>query len=258
MNRLKLFLFLPLLLVALAGCSEEDLTRPAPPVPPETPPTVEPPTPPPTVEEILVSERVTPDTSGYAPLTASIHLQTEIPVSLTIRVVGIHGPDSDVSHHFPGLDTTHQIPVLGLYPDHENTVELTFIDDRDRKLGTRSYTIQTQPLSSHMPSITIDLASPSEMAPGMTLVSYYGHDGDPRPNRPFIFDHYGDIRWVLNYENHEELGELFYDDGVERLQNGNLYFGDQNGDKIYEVDMTGRIVNTGGCAAAAARSASLM
>ncbi len=240
MNRLKLFLLLPPLLVALSACSGEDLTQPA---PPETPPTVEPPEPPPTVDEILVSERVTPDTSGYAPLTASIDVQTEVPVSLTIRVAGIRGPESDVSHHFPELDTTHQIPVLGLYPDHENTVELTFTDDRGRELGTRSYTIPTQPLSSHMPSITIDRALSSEMAPGMTLVSYYGHDGDPRPNRPFIFDRYGDIRWVLNYENHNELSDLAYDNGVERLQNGNLYFGDQNEDKIYEVDMTGQIVN---------------
>lgn len=238
MYRRSSFLVLPTLLVLLAGCGEEDLTTPA---PPETPPTVEPL---PTVEEILVSERVTPDTFGYAPLTASIDVRTEIPVSLTIRVAGIHGPESDVSHHFPVLDTTHQIPVLGLYPDHENTVELTFTDGRGRELGTRSYAIQTQPLSSHMPSITIDRAVFSDLAPGMTLVSYYGHAGDPMPHRPFIFDRYGDIRWVLDYENHVELADLDFDNGVERLANGNLYFGDQNGDKIYEVDMTGRIVNT--------------
>ncbi|MGH7564345.1 MAG: aryl-sulfate sulfotransferase [Gemmatimonadota bacterium] len=237
MTRLRPVLVLPPLLMMLSACSGEDLTQPA---PPETP-LVEPP---PTVDEILVSERVTPDTSGFARLTASIEVRTEIPVSLTIRVAGIHGPESDVSHHFPALDTIHQIPVLGLYPDHENTVELTFTDDQGRELGTRSYTIQTQPLSSHMPSIRIDRAVFPEMAPGMILVSYYGNDGDPMPHRPFIFDRYGDIRWVLNFENHVELGDLDFDNGVERLANGDLYFGDQNGDKIYEVDMTGRIVTT--------------
>ena len=239
MSRLGAFLILLSLLVALAACSGEGPVQPA---PRETPPTVEPPLP--TVEEILISERVTPDTTGYAPLTASIDLRTEIPVSLTIRVAGIHGPESDVSHDFVELDTLHQIPVLGLYPDHENTVELTFTDDRGRGLGTRSYTIQTGPLSPHMPSVTIDRAVPSEMAPGMTLVSYYGNIQDPMPHRPFIFDRYGDIRWVLEYETHVELGDLDYDNGVERLANGNLYFGDQNGDRIYEVDMTGRILNT--------------
>ncbi|MGH7572445.1 MAG: aryl-sulfate sulfotransferase [Gemmatimonadota bacterium] len=235
MKRLKPFHFLPPFLVIVAGCGE-DLTEP---VPPETPPE-----PPPTVEEILLSELVTPDPLGFARLTAHIEVRTEIPVSLRIRVVGIHGPESDVSHHFPALGTFHQIPVLGLYPDHENTVELTFIDDQDRELGTRSYMIQTQPLSSHMPAIRIDRSVSSEMAPGMTLVSYYGNDGDPRPHRPFIFDRYGDIRWVLNYENHVELGELDFDNGVERLANGNLYFADQETDKIYEIDMTGRILNT--------------
>lgn len=238
MARLGLFLVLSTLLVALGGCGEKDLTQPA---APETPPTDDPV---PTVQEVLVSERVTPDTSGYAPLTATIDVRTEIPVSLTIRVAGIHGPESDVSHHFPALDTTHQIPVLGLYPDHQNAVELTFTDDRGRELGTRSYVIQTQPLSAHMPSITIDRALSSEMAPGMTLVSYYGNAGDPMPHRPFIFDRYGDIRWVLDYETHPDLADLDYDNGTERLANGNLYFGDQNGDVIYEIDMTGRIVST--------------
>ncbi|MGH7572447.1 MAG: aryl-sulfate sulfotransferase [Gemmatimonadota bacterium] len=243
MRGLKPLLFFPPLLLALAGCGE-NLTTPAPPEPPETPPTVEPPEPPPpTVEEILVSEQVIPDTSGFAPLTATIDVRTEIPVSLAIRVLGLHGPESDVSHDFGELDTTHQIPVLGLYPDHENTVELTFTDDRGRELGIRPYTIQTPSLSSHMPSITIDLMSP-EMAPGMTLVSYYGHNGDITPRRPFIFDRFGDIRWVLDYENHAELGDLAFEDGVERLANGNLYFADANGDRIYEVDMTGRIINT--------------
>ncbi|HKY60493.1 MAG TPA: aryl-sulfate sulfotransferase, partial [Gemmatimonadota bacterium] len=237
MGRLQPFLFLPPLLVALAGCSE-DLTRPAPPGGPPDEPA------PPTVEEILISERVIPDTAGYAPLTGYIEVRTEIPVSLTIRVAGMRGPDSDVSHRFPAVDTTHQIPVLGLYPDLENTVELTFTDDRGRELGTRSYTIQTAPLSTHMPSITIDRVTPSETAPGMTLVSYYGHNGDPLPHRPFIFDHHGDIRWLLDYEGHPELHDMDFDNGIERLTNGNLYFGDQIRDRIYEVDMTGQIVNT--------------
>ena len=78
----------------------------------------------------------------------------------------------------------------------------------------------------------------------MTLVSYYGHDGDASPNRPFIFDRQGDIRWYLDYEGHPQLGNLSYDDGVERLANGNLYFGHQHDDRIYEVDMLGQIVDT--------------
>jgi arylsulfate sulfotransferase len=238
MDRPRHLLVLSAVLVMAAGCGDENPTVPP---PPETPPTVDPL---PTVQEILVRERVLPDITGYAPLTATIEVETEIPVSLTIRVAGIHGPDSDVSHRFPELDTAHRILVLGLYADRENTVELTFSDDRDRELGTRSYTIQTPPLSPHMPSIDIERADFSQMAPGMTLVSYYGNDGDPMPHRPFIFDRYGDIRWVLDYEGHPELGDLDFDNGMERLANGNLYFGDQNGDRIYEIDMTGQIVNT--------------
>lgn len=69
--------------------------------------------------------------------------------------------------------------------------------------------VETPPLSPHLPDVSIDVATPSEMLPGMTLVSYYGHDGDPSPNR-----------------------------------NGHLYFGAQQGDLVYEVDMLGRVRET--------------
>lgn len=220
----------PATLLTLAGCSDRDTTGP--PSPPPPPP-----------GELVVNEEVVPNPGGHAPLTARIDVETSVPVTVRLRVAGRHGPDSDVVHEFAEAATEHRIPVLGLYADHENTVGLTFSDETGRELETRSYGVETPPLSSHLPAVTIDVATP-DMAPGMTLVSYYGHDGDPSPNRPFIFDAHGDIRWYLDYGGHPQLGDLAYDDGVERLANGNLYFGAQQGDRIYEVDMLGEVLDT--------------
>ncbi len=212
---------------ALAACSGEGPTGPAPPP-----------------GGLVVSQEVVPNPGGHAPLTARIDLETSEPVSVQLRVVGRRGPGSDVVHAFPEPATEHRIPVLGLYAGSENRVELALRDGAGTALGTLAYEVETPPPSPHLPDVTIDVASPSEMVPGMTLVSYYGHDGDPSPNRPFIFDRHGDIRWYLDYEGHPQLGELSFDNGVERLRNGHLYFGAQQGDLVYEVDMLGRVRET--------------
>lgn len=225
-----------LALVSIAACSEL-------PDEPQNPGTGNPPGPGPGGEELVISDSVTLDPTGYAPLSARIELVTSEPVSVDLRVVGRRGSESDVVRRFPNPDTIRSVLVLGLYFDHINTVELTLFDTLGATLDTLTYALQTPPAPSYLPAITIDIDQPAAMAPGMTLVSYYGHDGSPMPNRPFIFDRFGDVRWVLDYEGHPEIGDLFFDDGIERLANGNFYFGDQNTNRIYEIDMAGEILN---------------
>lgn len=194
----------------------------------------------------IVSENVTVNPSGYAPLTALIELETETAVTVSVKVNGINGPESDISHTFQQSGRIFEIPVLGLYPDIENTVELTFTGSSGTNLGSRTYNIRTGSLLSDLPSIEINAADLSQMIDGLNFVSYFGHrpGGSATPQRPFIFDSFGDIRWYLNFSSHPTLSGLFYDDGMERLQNGNLYFGDGNTNKIYEINMLGKILNT--------------
>lgn len=185
------------------------------------------------------------DPSGYAPLTAVIELETESPVSIVSRVIGRNGPSSDVRHALPTPARKHRVEVLGLYPARENTVELTFYDAGGVDRGTKSYTVRTAPLSARLPSIVVDRADPARMAPGMTLIAYFPHGRDGNtPQLPLFFDHFGDIRWYLDYTGHPQLGNLSYDVGIERLANGNLYFGDKGTNRIYEVTMLGEIVET--------------
>lgn len=191
----------------------------------------------------ISNEIVTLNPTGYSPLAATVTFETSFNVRVSIKVIGKHGESSDIVNDFDELDTLHTIPVLGLYADFENRVVLIFKNNSGDEAGRRSYLIKTPPLPADVyPTVTIDKKT-NEMAGGMTLVSYYGYNNNFAPQNPFIFDAFGDIRWYLDCKTHPQLSTLLYEKGIERLQNGNLYFGNANTDKIYEIDMLGNIIN---------------
>ena len=193
----------------------------------------------------ISDEVVTLNPNGDAPLTAMISLKTSVPTKISMVIVGKHGPESDVTKDFDSVNTVHSIPVLGLYPSYANLVALTFKDAAGVTLQQKTDTIPTDSLPSGVfPAITIDIKVPTEIAKGMTLVSYFGFKTNVSPQQPFIFDAFGDVRWYADFTAISSLNNLFYDDGVERLQNGNFYFGDKNSNTIYEMDLLGKIINT--------------
>ncbi len=194
--------------------------------------------------DFITNLTITPNPSGYAPLTAEVALTTSRPVQVELVVAGRDGAAGDVRHRFDDVSRQATLPVLGLYPNLTNTVTLRFFDADGTLLGETSRDIATPPLLSDLPTVTINAATPAAVKPGMNLVSYFGHDSELTPQRPFIFDAAGAIRWYLDFTGHPTLSNLFYDDGVERLANGNLYFGDRSSGRIIEMDMLGRIVHT--------------
>jgi arylsulfate sulfotransferase len=190
----------------------------------------------------LTDLRIVLNPFGYTPLTAEVSLTTDQPLQVEVVVARV-GTAGDPPHRFGTVTESARLPVLGLYPDAVNTITLRFFDEGGALLGDTVYTYVTPPLMAELPAITINAAVAGAMTPGMNLVSYYGHTGEVTPQRPFIFDATGTIRWYLDLRNHPNLGNLFYDDGIERLANGNLFFGDLNSGRILEMDMVGRIVN---------------
>lgn len=191
--------------------------------------------------DFLTELTITRDPTGYAPLTAEVGVTTSRPIRVEVIVAG-RGASPDLAHRFPTVSGRGRFPVLGLYPDADNTVTVRILDTDGALLGDTVHRILTPPLPGALPSVTVDAVAPGALKPGMNLVSYFGHDGQFRPQRPFIFDASGQIRWYLDLQSHLNLSELFYDDGVERLANGNLYFGDGSTSRIIEMDMLGRIV----------------
>ncbi len=184
---------------------------------------------------------VTVDPFGYNPLSARVTVETTIEGTFRIRVVGKDGPSSDFEHTFEDNRTSHTLPILGLYPDHDNTVILYLLDKNSQQRATDTLTITTGPLPRAFAEIHIAHAERGSMEPGFTLISnrtFYN------PNIPYMIDSYGNIRWLLYYKQHPVLKRLFYDVGVERLANGNFYFGDMSTSAIYEVDIWGEIIQS--------------
>jgi arylsulfate sulfotransferase len=202
--------------------------------------------------DVIRNQFVSLNPSGFSPLSAFIELETSEDVSVSMRIRGKNGAESDFVHEFPSVSSQLTLPVHGLYADHLNLVDLTLYDRNGANLGTERFEIQTEPLIGVMPEIIIEEARRNDMAQGMTLVSYFGHNGATFPQRPFVFDSYGEIRWYLDFNASPELGALFFDNGVERLSNGNFYFGSGGEsfglsgeiNKIYEVDLFGNTINT--------------
>ncbi len=224
MKNLKLFGLLLLLLLLCAQCKKNESPQPAP------------------VEAVVVlSDKVELNPSGYSPLTAQIDIELEEPVRVAVTVRGKNGARSNIQHSFTELQTQHLVPVYGLYAGTNNTVVLSFTDEDGADRGSKSFEIETGALLADLPEITIDVPEKREIERDLTLVSYFGHNGEELPQRVFAFDQFGDIRWYLNYQFHPMLSGLFYDVGVEQLANGNLYFGDGSQDKIFEVNPFGLI-----------------
>ncbi len=241
---LMIFLF-----IGFWSCSNDDNV-----ILPETPESPELPTNPEVPEEpevdLITSDSLVLNPSGFAPLSAQIELKTSQPVTVALRVVGKNGPDSDVIHKFTEPGSEMDIAVHGLYADYANEVILDFFNTAGDTVDTKTYQIQTAAAHIDLPEITIDKANLDQMAEGMTLVNYLGYTEEQLPVKPFIFDAWGDIRWYLDYSESPILNKLFYDNGLERLQNGNFYFaegpdfGGGGSNTIYEIDLFGTILNT--------------
>ncbi|MEQ1570241.1 MAG: aryl-sulfate sulfotransferase [Myxococcota bacterium] len=187
------------------------------------------------------------DPSGYSPLAGELTATAQVPVTVELRVPGDHGAASDVTYVTPTAATDHVVPVLGLYPDRTQQVEVVVRDATGGVVHEQTFSVTTPPLSEAVhDDIEVSVADFDQMTPGFTLVSAfgrgYGHGANPQ--RPMMFDAFGDVRWTLSFVGHPQLSGLFYDVGMERLANGNLYFGDSSTAAIYEVDMLGRVIDT--------------
>ncbi|MEO0898268.1 MAG: aryl-sulfate sulfotransferase [Bacteroidota bacterium] len=194
--------------------------------------------------EIITTIGVQLNPTGVAPLTAQITLTTSVPVSAEVIVEGRRGLESNLVQVFPEFGRDLNIPVLGLYANYSNDVTLNLLDASGNILVTRGFRFQTDSLIADMPEIRIDKADPARMEPGFNFVNYFGFDDIFNPQRPFIFDQYGDIRWYIDFTSHPSLVTLFYDNGMFRMENGNLVFGDGNTASVYEMDMLGNIVRS--------------
>lgn len=202
------------------------------------------------VDFVIPQDSVKLNPYGYAPLSALVNFSSPVTGKTAIIVKGKNGAASDIEHVFNDDGAYHSIPVIGLYGDFLNTVDIRLINNNGDTVAKSSINVQTGPLPPNMPaSIIADVHKAGQTEKGINLVSNFSA-GIPlkytpgSPQIPLMVDNYGDIRWLLNFTTHPELNALFYDNGLKRLRNGNFYFGDWWSNKIYEVDLLGKVINT--------------
>jgi len=191
---------------------------------------------------LITSEHLILNPTGHTPLTAELTLKTAQPVQVELEIVSPYDGEENLIHRFEEIDTLFTLPVLGLYASHNNQLQIRFYDRQDQLLGQETRLIETPQLLPELPTIHVKVNT-GQKKHGMNLVTFAGHTSPGLPKIPFIFDQYGHIRWYANMVNHPTLNRLVYDVAVERLQNGNLYFGDLSTNHIFEMDMLGRIIN---------------
>ena len=194
--------------------------------------------------DVISSLEISKNPSRIAPLTAKLLLTTTREVKVRIKVAGRHGAPSDAIKEFPELQTNFELPILGLYPDHNNQVEIALLDQDGQVIASEEVEILTDPLIPDLPEIRIDIPPTGTIGTGFNFVNYFGYTSSFLPQRPFLFDQFGDIRWYLNFSGHARVPRLFYDNGMSRLRNNNLISGDKSTGGLYEFNMLGELVNS--------------
>lgn len=161
------------------------------------------------------------------PLAAVIMFNTEKEIAVTVRVLGKE-PEGTIEHTFP-KSKEHILPVLGLYGDYENTVEIELY--RSEKHTVK---IQTEPFGEGVPKLIHMDTTHEYLRDEMIFIS------PALTDLATAFDYKGDIRWHLN------IPTVF---DIKRAKNGNLLIGSHRLLKIpyymsgiYEMTMAGKVV----------------
>jgi len=178
--------------------------------------------------------------SGYSPLMCALSVNTRHGVRMRTVVQGKNGNMTDVEQDHGQVSDQDSVSVFGLYPDFENTIEVQVYSADGQYMFSETLIVQTGPMQFELPGIKVTTVDINGMQPGFTLVSERIYSN---PSKPFMIDAFGECRWYLHLDEHPQLADLNYDTGMERLSNGNLYFGDKITDAIYEMNFSGEVLN---------------
>ncbi len=160
------------------------------------------------------------------PLAAVICFETEEETAVTVTVLG-KTPEGNIGHTFPKAKK-HVLPVVGLYSDYQNKVEI-----REYRGKSNTITIDVPDVFDGKEVIFSMDTTPEYLQDNIILVSPAGED------LAVGFDYAGDARWHMNVP-------CVFD--VKRLKNGNLIMGSHRVIQmpyymsgLYEISPCGKI-----------------
>lgn len=174
----------------------------------------------------IVTTSLTLNPGSANPLSAVLDITTDIPTTVTINIKG--QDNNDLVHEFNNFSTKHHIPILGLYADYENTVEIALTTGSgvrtsfERKIKTDAIPVPTEQFS-------ITTKDVSQMADGFIMLHLGATNGLAGvKNYNIMIDSYGKVRW-------------YYQGGInhifKQLHNGNFVV--DGGGTITEINLLG-------------------
>lgn len=157
---------------------------------------------------------------GTTPLSALLKFQTEKKTKLTMTIKG-REKEEDLVYNFSNYTTDHEYPIIGLYPNYENKIELKIIDEKGNE-KVKNIKIKTKPLSYEKVSLYFVKNKKDNKN------NYYFATG----NYTAIYDEYGNLRYTLD----EPLADWSYKISRDRLII-------EEGINLYEFDLLGRLIH---------------
>jgi len=140
----------------------------------------------------ITEEQIELNPFNSAPLSALAQVSTPVKGSFVVTVKGQDGDVSDIIYESPNVGTEHSLPIIGLYGEYDNTVELTFVSATGAVRATHTTTVTTEALPTGLPTvdIVVPLSNPAQNT--LFLVNYRA------VNMPFMMDAFGKVRWFSN------------------------------------------------------------
>ncbi len=176
------------------------------------------------------------DPYDIAPLTALAVFYTENNVGIRMTIEGDTKSDTFV-YEFPKANG-HRIPIIGLYPDRENTVVLEEIYN-GQTTEKKELKIKTDPLPNSLQGMVEVTDSEREAVEGITIVS------GQYSNIPYAFDSSGNIRWYIRVTT-EGHGYFPMANGRFMLMNVDAMIPTLKrpyASQVYDMDFLGRVHN---------------
>lgn len=164
---------------------------------------------------------------GISPLSAVVLFKTDKPETPSLTVVG-KDRLTTFSHTFE-KSVEHRLPVYGLYPNHENKVQI--------KIGnkTKELTIKTEALPDKFPEKVDVTAKKDKLTNDLYFLANSSND-----SKTMAYDVNGDVRWYLTdkygweVKRSHKTGKFFV--STERI-NKEPYFNTG----LYEIDLLGKV-----------------
>lgn len=191
--------------------------------------------------DFIIKDKVL-NPSGYNPLAATVEVLLPGRGRVQVIVEGKPGTKGTIKHLFIASNPRQTIPVLGLYANYNNQVDLVFTDMEGKERGRTHLQIQTAALDvKSFPTFETIVAQKDRMEPGLNLVSYPG-ESELDTSCPYMVDADGEVRWILLLKQSPELKRLAASIGLKRMKNGNFLSGDGQEHRIVEIDMLGNLI----------------